>query len=375
MLYREFKNTGVKISGLGMGCMRLPRLKEDQPDIDYAAGQAMVDYALAHGVNYFDTAYPYHSGKSEPFVGQALKKHSRDSFFLASKMPCWCVKQAGDVERIFNEQLERCQVDYFDFYLCHALSAEHWKTYEEIPILPYLNRMREEGKIRRLGFSFHDSPDVLEMLVGKNKWDFVQIQLNYLDWTGQDAKRQYEILEANGLPCVVMEPVRGGSLASLCPEADGAFKAADPDSSVASWALRFAASLPNVLTVLSGMSNMEQVEDNVKTMTGFRPFSPEDYATVERALELYRKNRTIPCTGCRYCMDCPSGVDIPEVFKVYNRYAVEKNQDAFLADYAALTEEKQSHNCVSCGACLPKCPQGISIPEKLREIAEIAAKH
>lgn len=374
MLYKEYKDTGVKISGLGLGCMRLPRLAEDKPDIDYAAGQALVDYAYSHGVNYFDTAYPYHSGLSEPFIGEALSKYPRNSFFLASKMPSWCVKEEADVERIFAEQLARCRVDYFDFYLCHALSADHWKTYEAIPILPYLDKMKREGKIRRLGFSFHDSPEVLERIVGEYDWDFAQIQLNYLDWTAQDAKRQYELLEAHGLPCIVMEPVRGGALASLCPEADAAFKAAAPDRSVASWAIRFAASLPNVLTVLSGMSNLEQMVDNVRTMTDFKPLSAQDSATVERALELYRKNITIPCTGCRYCMDCPSGVDIPEVFKVYNRYAVEKNQDAFQESYAALTAEKQSHNCISCGACLPKCPQGIPIPERMQEIAGLAAR-
>jgi len=354
--------------------MRLPLLEPDKPDIDVSAVQEMVDYAYSHGVNYFDTAYGYHGGKSEPTIGAALKKYPRDSFFLASKMPCWCVEKTSDIERIFNEQLERCQVDYFDFYLCHALSAEHWKMYSQFPILPFLDKMRAQGKIRRLGFSFHDSPQVLSRILDQHDWEFVQIQLNYLDWDAQDAKGQYEVIEKHGIPCIVMEPVRGGALASLCPEADAAFKEAAPDRSVASWAIRFAASLPNVMTVLSGMSNMAQMEDNVRTMESFAPLSDSERGVIGKALELYRKNVTIPCTGCRYCMECPSGVDIPEIFKIYNKYAVDKNGGSFKEAYTALTEARQSHNCVSCGACMTKCPQGIKIPDRMKEIAELAAK-
>lgn len=359
------------VSGLGMGCMRLPLLPDES--IDYETGFRMVDYALAHGITYFDTAYGYHGGKSEAFIGAALKRHPRDSFYLATKMPGWLVKEYADVERIFNEQLERCQVDYFDFYLCHALSASGLEIYDKVEILPFLNRMREEGKIRRLGFSFHDSPEVLKRICGMNKWDFAQIQLNYLDWTAQDAKGQYEVLTENGIPCVVMEPVRGGALAQLSPDASALLKEARPQDSVASWAIRFAASLPNVMTVLSGMSDMEQMEDNVKTMTDFQPLTPSEREVLDKALELYRANATIPCTGCRYCMDCPAGVDIPGVFRAYNHYGIERNGQKFLEEYKAL-EGHQADLCVACGACQKVCPQAIHIPDRMKEIVALAAK-
>lgn len=371
MLMNEYKQTGLKVSGLGMGCMRLPQ--NEDGSIDYEAGFAMVDYALAHGINYFDTAYGYHGGKSEGFVGAALKRHPRESFLLASKMPGWMVKEYADVERIFQEQLDRCQVEYFDFYLCHALSASGLEIYDKVEILPFLNRMRKEGKIRRLGFSFHDSPEVLKRICAMNDWDFAQLQLNYLDWIAQDAKGQYEILTERGIPCVVMEPVRGGALAQLSPDASALLKDARPADSTASWAIRFAASLPNVLTVLSGMSNMEQMEDNVKTMSDFQPLSEAERETLMKALELYRANATIPCTGCRYCMDCPAGVDIPGVFKAYNHYGIERNGQKFLEEYKAL-EGCQADLCVSCGACQRVCPQAIHIPDRMKEIASLAAK-
>lgn len=366
---RQYKNTGKKISLLGLGCMRFPKISPDKEAIDYEKAQEIVDYAYTHGVNYFDTAYVYHGGDSEVFIGKALKKYPRESYNLATKMPVWLAKNQEDLERLFQEQLDRCGVDYFDFYLCHAMNAQRLEDCLSIGVFDFVKKKKDAGKIRHMGFSFHDAPAVLEEICNAfDGWDFAQIQLNYLDWTMQDAKSQYEILERHGIPCVVMEPVRGGTLASPCDAANKLFQQAEPDKSIASWAIRYAASLPNVLTVLSGMSTMEQVEDNVKTMTDFQPITEEEYRIIDRAVEAYRQKDTVPCTGCRYCMDCPFGVDIPGVFKVYNHYAVEKDKELFLKEMEQFSPASGPEHCVACGNCMKHCPQSIQIPEHMKEI-------
>lgn len=390
MIHRNYKSTQEALSLLGFGCMRLPRQYEDKQDIDEQTAQELIDYAYSHGVNYFDTAYPYHEGLSELFVGRALKKYPRESFFLADKMPSWLLGSLADGKRIFAEQLQKCQVDYFNFYLCHSIGKsvnEFVNRYEKTGVLNYLRSEKEAGRIRHLGFSFHGTPDVLEQLADRHPWDFVQIQLNYLDWDFQNAKKQYEILEKRGIPCIVMEPVRGGSLCNLCEESVRLLKAERPDKSLASWAIRFAASLPNVITVLSGMSAMDQVADNVETMTNFEPLTPRDHAVLEQAVTAYLKTGTIPCTGCRYCMDCPSGVDIPGVFAVYNECAAanhlpislgdrknfDRNVRIFREAYQSLPEASRAEHCVGCQKCMEHCPQRIQIPSRMREIAELAA--
>lgn len=362
---------GETISLLGLGCMRLPKVEGQKEKIDYARAQEIVDYAYSHGVNYFDTAWMYHDGESETFIGQALRKYPRESYNLVTKLPIWEAQAPSDMERIFQTQLERCGVDYFDFYLCHALSAGNFKKMEEFGLYDFLVKKREEGKIRYIGFSFHDSPEVLQTIVDAHQWDFVQIQLNYLDWEMQRAKEQYEILERAKLPTIVMEPVRGGALASPCEGANALFLAAHPDRSIASWAIRFVAGLPNVLTVLSGMSNMEQVQDNVQTMEAFQPLSEEELAVVWSAVDAYKKKDTIPCTGCRYCMDCPFGVDIPRLFALYNQFAVNRDKDAFLAEYRAIEDACGAKKCVACGKCAEHCPQSIPIPEKMKMLCEL----
>lgn len=367
MLSRKFDKINAAPSILGFGAMRLPKLYADKEDIDYEKAEKMIDYAYAHGVNYFDTAYPYHAQMSEAFVGHALKKYPRDSFYLADKLPGWLVEKREDVDRIFEQQLERCQVEYFDFYLCHALNKEAFKNYEKLDIYDMLAQRKADGQIRHLGFSFHDTPEALEYIIDKYSWDFVQIQLNYLDWERQDAKRQYEICQSRGIPCVIMEPVRGGTLAALSEESAAVLKAADPSASIASWAIRFAASLPGVMTVLSGMTTMEQVVDNVKTMGDFKPLSEEEAAVLDKAKKIFLENTLIPCTGCRYCMDCPAGVDIPEMFKVYNNYLLGKNANGFIQAYEKM-EDSNAEFCVSCGNCMKHCPQSIKIPTLMEEI-------
>ncbi|MDR2944233.1 MAG: aldo/keto reductase [Methanosarcinales archaeon] len=372
---RLFKNK-EKISLLGFGTMRLPRSAEETYQIDSKTAREMVDDAIKSGVNYFDTAYMYHGGESETFIGGALLKYPRGSYYLATKMPPWMAETKKDLNRIFEEQLQKCKTDYFDFYLIHNLNTENFEISEKLDIYGFLKQKQAENKIRFIGFSFHDGPDVLERILDRHEWDFVQIQLNYLDWTVQNAKRQYEILEKRKIPAIVMEPVRGGSLVTLSEKARNILIGADSDASLASWAIRYAATLPNVLTVLSGMSDMEQLKDNVKTTSPFRPLNESEYETIEKAVKEYQASFEIPCTYCRYCMECPSGVHIPKVFDKYNQFfargGTDKNE--FLAEYSQIGENRQAHNCTKCGACLPKCPQGLDIPKELEKAAAFAAE-
>ncbi len=371
---RNYKNTDEQISLLGFGCMRLPKIDPEKSDIDKTKAQEMIDYAYAHGVNYYDTAYPYHEGKSELFVGEALKKYPRESFHLASKMPVWLVEKPEDTLKYFEEQLKKCQVEYFDFYLCHALNLDRLEIIQKNHIFETLQKEKEAGRIKHLGFSFHGSVEALDKIAHAYPWDFAQIQLNYYDWDMQNSQQEYKILEDLGMPVVIMEPVRGGALNTLCPEALEMLKKADPKASPASWAIRFAASLPGVLTVLSGMTAMEHVTDNVATVDEFKPLTEEERELLFKVADVYKKSKTVPCTGCRYCMDCPAGVDIPAVFKIYNQYCTTENKAAFVADYDALGESKQAHNCVACRQCCSQCPQSIDIPARMEDVVALAKK-
>jgi predicted aldo/keto reductase-like oxidoreductase len=372
---RLIKKSGEELSLLGFGLMRLP-LKQGSKEIDTALALKMVDYAKNKGVNYFDTAYMYHEGNSEAFAGEALSRYDRNSYKLATKMPLMMLRQEEDVERIFNEQLAKCRVDYFDYYLLHNINRAHLKVAEDFKVYEKLREKQRQGKIRHLGFSFHDVPEILEKTVEQYDWEFAQIQLNYLDWDQQDAKRQYEILESRGIPVNVMEPVRGGSLADLGAAAEAVFKAANPHVSAPSWAIRFAASLPGVQVVLSGMTAMDQVEDNVATMENFKPLSDPEREVIARAVLAYRTAGAIPCTACRYCMDCPQGVDIPRNLGAYNNYLYKKERNmpgynfGFSIDLRNMGEDKQAHNCVACKECEEKCPQHIEISRQMGLVQE-----
>jgi predicted aldo/keto reductase-like oxidoreductase len=339
----------------------------------------MVARAFEAGVNYFDTAWVYHEEQSEIFAGKILSKFPRDKYHLATKMPVWLLESGNDLERIFSEQLKKCRVDHFDFYLLHNIGGETYNMALKYGVYEFLRHKKEAGYIKYLGFSIHDGPELLANALEWGEWDFAQIQLNYIDWDTLDAKSQYKLIVGRGIPVVVMEPVRGGALANLGDEAAGILRAAGPNASQASWAVRYAASLPGVVTVLSGMTTLEQVEDNLKTMSAFKPLSGDERSALARVAASYRSSGTIPCTGCRYCMDCPSGVDIPRVFAIYNHFKTIHTSNpvmgeiVFRNNYRTLSDEQKARNCVACGVCKSHCPQGIDIPEFMKEISGLAA--
>ncbi|MCR5596227.1 MAG: aldo/keto reductase [Lachnospiraceae bacterium] len=364
-----------KMSKLGFGLMRLP---EKDGVIDHEQVCHMVDAYLEAGLNYFDTAYVYHSGKSEVEAREALvKRHPRDSFMLATKLPAWEIKQASDVDRLFNEQLERAGVDYFDFYLLHSIEdGSNYDTYVKYDCFKWGMKMKEEGKIRHFGFSFHGSPELLTEIVDNHpEVEFVQIQLNYLDRTNPVVRsgELYQILHERNIPIIVMEPVRGGMLASMDPETEAKFKAVRPDKSVASWALRFVGSLPGVMTILSGMSNEEQMKDNLSTFTNFEPLSNEEMKVVDEVTESLLGMPQIGCTACKYCCDgCPMKISIPDVFRTINtlrRYPDDWRSKNFYQ--GLISRSGKASDCIACGQCERVCPQHLPIIDLMKEAAEV----
>lgn len=372
MQYSDFDSIGRKISKLGFGLMRLPKVSEDSDIIDRDEAFKLIDLAIESGVNYFDTAYVYHGGDSELFAKEALSRYPRESYCLATKLPGWAIKEKGKhTDELFNEQLEKCGVDYFDFYLLHSVNRDIMKVFEEDNSYEYLAKKKEEGKIRHLGFSYHGDLEFFIQLIDKYKWDFVQLQINYYDWEATNAKAYYKALEERNIPCIIMEPVRGGSLHTLNDDARKVFEELG-DNSAASYALRYDLELPDVLTILSGMSTYEQVADNIKTFTEAKPLTEVEKEAIEKANYLFRKNFAIPCTDCKYCVEtCPAGVDIPACFKAYNEYNKTRDVEDFKKVYAEIPEEKRAHNCIECGACMEHCPQQIKIPDKLKKVAEL----
>ena len=372
---RQYRDTKLTLPMLGFGMMRLPTLGPGNPEIDYATVEKQIARALEAGVNYFDTAYFYHGGRSEKCAGDLLSKFPRDSYYLTSKMPVRSVRSAADVPRIFEEQLKKCKTEYFDFYLVHNLNAARWKDTIRFKVYEYLLEQKKKGRIRKLGFSFHDRPEVLETIAKAHPWDFAQIQLNYLDWTFYRSREQYDILVKYNIPAIIMEPLKGGALATLNKESAEVLRKADPKVSPASWAFRYVGSLPNVICILSGMTLMEHLEDNIKTFTNFKPLTDAERKVLAEALAVYQKTHLVPCTDCKYCMPCPAGVNIPRNFKVYNQFRMSNRADRFMGEYNGLPEDQRAAECVNCGACLKKCPQKINIPAELKKIAAEAKKN
>ena len=363
---------------LGFGLMRLPQ-KEEKIDMERVCH--MVDSYMKAGFNYFDTAYVYHGGESETAAREAVvKRYPRDSFYLATKLPAWCMKSADDRDRIFNEQLERAGVEYFDFYLLHSLEdGWNYDTYEKFDCFSWGMQKKTEGKIKHLGFSYHGSPELLEKVLDKHpETEFVQIQLNYADWNNPIVRsgELYEILHRRNIPMIIMEPVKGGTLASLKPELEAKYKEVRPDSSIASWALRFTASLPGVMTILSGMSNEEQMSDNIGTFTNFEPLTEKERTVIDEVTKLMLDIPQIGCTSCKYCCDgCPSKISIPDIFKAVNTIRTYNESFRAKAFYGGLTSHSgKASACVECGQCESVCPQHLPIIKLMKEASELLDK-
>ncbi len=361
---------------LGFGLMRLPL--KDGGAIDHEQLCRMVDKYMKTGMNYFDTAYIYHEGRSEVAAREALvKRYPRDSFMLATKLPAWEVRKEEDIERIFNDQLEKAGVEYFDFYLLHSIEeGANYDIYEKYDCFKWGLEKKAAGKIKHFGFSFHGSPELLEKVLDDHpETEFVQIQLNYLDRTNPVVRSQrlYEILRDRKIPIIVMEPVRGGMLADMAPEIEAKFKAARPDRSVASWALRFVASLPGVMTVLSGMSDEAQMDDNIRTFTSFEPLTGDDMKIIDEVTDELLSMEQIGCTACRYCCDgCPMKISIPDVFRTINtlrRYPDDWRSKNF---YEGLIQRSgKASACIGCGQCERVCPQHLPIISLMNDAADI----
>lgn len=366
---RKLQKLGIETSLLGFGCMRFPVTPDGK--IDEAKAEEMLQKGIAQGVNYIDTAYPYHNGESEPFVGKVLKKYDRNSFFLATKLPVWLVHSVEDVERIFAEQLERLQTDHIDFYLMHAMGGQRFDEMAEMGCVKRLEELKAEGKIKYLGFSFHDNYEAFEHILNYRDWDFCQIQLNYMDTEEQAGLKGYELAASKGVPVIVMEPVKGGSLASFSEDIMEKFHSVDENASAASFALRYVGSLPGVKVILSGMSTMEQVEDNLNTFRNFKPLSEKEQEIIKEVVELLHSRVQNGCTGCRYCMPCPAKVDIPGNFRAWNTYHMYQNYNMVRNLWEnELGGEHQAKNCIKCGKCEQACPQKLSIRQDLVRVQQ-----
>lgn len=370
MVYRDFQD--LKLSVLGMGAMRLPVIDGNDGKIDEAAAARMVDIAMEQGINYYDTAWGYHDGNSELVMGKALGRYPRESFYLATKFPGYDLSNMGKTEEIFEEQLKKCGVEYFDFYLFHNVCEMNIDAYldEKYGTFEYLMKQKENGRIRHLGFSAHGSVDVMRRFLEKygSHMEFCQIQLNWLDWEFQNARGKVELLKEYNLPVWVMEPLRGGRLASLGEADEAKLKALRPDEGIPAWAFRFLQSIPEVTVILSGMSNEEQMRENIRTCNTDKPLSTQETETLTEIADGMLKQSNVPCTACHYCVShCPKGLNIPELLELYNEHSF--TGGGFLAPMAlmAVPEEKQPGACVGCRSCEAVCPQQIKISEALAD--------
>lgn len=372
MVYKTFQD--LKLSALGMGCMRLPVLDGDDAKVDEKAAAEMVGYAMAHGVNYYDTAWGYHSGQSEIVLGKALAQYPRETFYLADKFPGYDLSNMGKVQEIFEEQLKKCGVDYFDFYLFHNVCEMNIDAYldPQYGIFEYLMEQKKNGRIRHLGFSCHGNLPVLKRFLEAygSHMEFCQLQINYIDWTFQNGKEKVDLLNEYHIPVWVMEPLRGGRLARLSEQEAAPLKAMRPEETIPAWAFRFLQSIPSVTMILSGMSDMEQMKANIATFAEEKPLSAgEMEGLLEMAQGMVSKS-ALPCTACHYCVShCPQGLDIPSLLSLYNEHAF--TEGGFIAPMAlmAVPEDKRPQACLGCRSCEAVCPQGIKISEAMADFA------
>jgi uncharacterized protein len=376
MQYRTFGRLDWKPSALGFGAMRLPTIDNDPAQIDEPEATRMVRYAIDHGVSYVDTAYPYHRETSEVFLGRALQDGYRERIKLATKMPCWKVEKPEDFDRFLVEQLARLQTDHIDFYLLHSLNADSWAQVRDMGVLPWAEGALTDGRIGHLGFSFHDKYEVFQGIIdATDLWTFCQIQLNYMDVEHQAGVKGLRYAADKGLAVVIMEPIRGGQLAGEVPPAvKGLWEGAPVKRTAADWALQWVWNHPEVSVVLSGMSTMEHVVENVESASRSGPgtLTEEELALIARAREAYQALSPIPCTDCKYCLPCPNGVNIPRVFEIYNEMMMYGNdQRAQMVYNTFLKAEERADNCIECGECLEQCPQQIEIPDWLGKIHKL----
>lgn len=378
MLYRRFGKTNETVSALGFGCMRLPLLPGGDPTkIDEELALRLVRHAIDRGVNYIDTAYPYHGsnrekgGQSEPFVAKALKDGYREKVKLATKLPSWLVKTREDMDRLLNEQLERLETDHIDFYLVHNINKQVWPALKEAGVSDFLDVALKDGRIRHAGFSFHDKLELFKEAVDYYDWSFCQIQYNYLDEEFQAGREGLEYAAGKGLGISIMEPLKGGRLAENLPQpVQEAFDRAEIRRKPADWALRWVWNHPEVSVVLSGMNSMEQVTENLNTAceAGANSLTPGESEVVDRAKTIFKDRIKVGCTACGYCMPCPAGVDIPTCFSMYNNYHVFGSEDGYLR---WLSPRQRASNCVECGRCEEHCPQGIQIRSELKGVSAV----
>ncbi len=368
------RNRMLSNSKLGFGLMRLPKDKQGQIKLDEV--QRMVDSYMERGFNYFDTAYVY-EGSEEAIRQTLVEKYPRDVYTLADKLPAWKLTCQEDVERIFQESLNRTGVDYFDFYLLHSVEKSHYPTYEKYQCFDFIQEMKKQGKIKYMGFSFHDDADFLDKVLTEHpEIDFVQLQLNYLDWENGviQSRRNYEVARKHHKPIVVMEPVKGGTLASFSDDIERIYKDYAPQKSIASWALRYVASLDGVMTILSGMSNAQQMNDNLDTMTHFEKINNEEAKLIKQVTDQVLSYPTIPCTKCRYCTPgCPMHIQIPDLFTAYNSakmYGENRRYDTYYKDHST-GDYQPAKACIACGQCESVCPQHLEIISLLKEVSEV----
>ena len=371
MIYKAFQD--LHLSALGMGCMRLPTAADGT--IDMTAARQMVAYAMEHGINYYDTAWGYHNGCSEPAMGEILSEYPRESYYLASKFPGYDQSNMDKVESIFEQQLQRCRTDYFDFYLFHNVCELNIDAYlnEKYGIHAYLMEQKKNGRIRHLGFSIHGTLEILQRFLDAYGRDieFCQVQLNWLDWEFQNAKAKVEMLRQWGIPVWVMEPVRGGTLCRLEEKHEARLRALCPERTVPQWAFRFLQGFPDVTVTLSGMSNMHQLQDNIATYAESKPLTQEEADTlVDIAAEMTAVD-TVPCTGCRYCVThCPKGLDIPWLIELYNEQVYSGGGFRVPMALQSVTADKRPGACIGCGACEAVCPQKIHISAMMEDFAD-----
>jgi len=375
--YRAFGQVDWKPSALGFGAMRLPVIDNDHGKIDEPEATRMIRHAIDNGVNYVDTAYPYHKGTSEAFLGRALQDGYRERIKLATKLPCWKVEISEDFDRLLNEQLASLQTDRIDFYLLHSLDGDSWPKMRDLNVLAWAEKALADGRIGYLGFSFHDKYEVFHEIVDTSHlWTFCQIQYNYIDIMHQAGAQGLQYAANRGLAVVIMEPLRGGALAGhIPPSVQALWDSAPVWRTPADWALQWAWNQPEVSVVLSGMSTFEQVEQNLASAgrSGVGTLTTEELALVDQVREAYRALCAIPCTSCKYCLPCPSGVDIPEVFSIYNDYLMYGDENRSQMFYSWLDEKTRADKCIECGECLEKCPQHIEIPEWMKKVHEVLA--